>query len=125
MSAAHPSSTGLPPKAAAALAYLAGPLSGALLVLIEGSSRFVRFHAWQALVGLGALGGAALGFLLLAFVMLLFSPLAFRGMLWLSSATAAAWIALWAICLVQVWRGRLWKLPFAGDFAARRAGLAR
>ena len=85
----------------------------------------MRFHAWQALVGLGALGGAALGFLLLAFVMLLFSPLAFRGMLWLSSATAAAWIALWAICLVQAWRGRLWKLPFAGDFAARRAGLAR
>ena len=46
--------TGLTPHVAASLAYLAGPFSGALLLATETESRFVRFHAWQAVVGLGA-----------------------------------------------------------------------
>lgn len=124
MSPAHPSSTGLSPRAAASLAYVAGPLSGALLVLVETSSRFVRFHAWQALVGFGVLGLAALAALLLAFLGLLLSPIVFRGLLWLSAGLAIAWVALWAFCLLQAWRGRVWKLPLAGAYAERRAGLA-
>ena len=52
------SSTGLTPQIAAALAYLAGPLSGALLLATETHQPFVRFHAWQALLGLGVLGVA-------------------------------------------------------------------
>ena len=120
-----PSSTGLTPPVAATLAYLAGPFSGALLVGVERSSRFVKFHAWQALVGLGVLGMAAALFLLLAFVMLLMSPAAFWTMLWLAAITAAVWVVAWVICLVQAYRGRLWKLPLAGHYAERRAGLAR
>ena len=50
-----PSSTGLTPQVAGALAYLAGPFLGALLLATEDSSRFVKFHAWQAIIGLGAL----------------------------------------------------------------------
>ena len=45
--------TGLTPRVAASLAYLAGPLSGALLLATEPASRFVRFHAWQAVLALG------------------------------------------------------------------------
>jgi uncharacterized membrane protein len=120
-----PSSTGLSPPVAGALAYLAGPLSGALLLRVERTSRFVKFHAWQALVGFGALGGLALLLLLLAFVLLVLSPTAFWTTLWLAAVTAAAWVVLWAICLVQAYRGRLWKLPIAGPYAERRAGLTR
>ena len=54
--AAAPSSTGLEPNFAAALAYLAGPFSGILILLVERSNDFVRFHAWQAILGLGGLG---------------------------------------------------------------------
>ena len=122
---AAPSSTGLTPPAAGALAYLAGPFSGALLLATETSSRYVRFHAWQALVGLGLLGLSAVTLLGLAFLMLLFSPTLFWLMLWLSAMTAGVWMILWGVCLVQAWRGRLWKLPLAGRFAERRAGLAR
>ncbi len=120
-----PSSTGLTPPVAGALAYLAGPFSGALLVGVERSSRFVKFHAWQALVGLGLLGVAAALLLLLAFLMLLVSPAAFWTMLWLAAITAAVWVVVWAICLVQAYRGRLWKLPLVGPYAERRSGLAR
>ena len=118
-----PSSTGLSPPVAGALAYLAGPLSGGLLLGLEHTSRFVKFHAWQALVGLGLLGCLALLLLVVAFLMLVMSPTAFWTMLWLSAMTAAAWVIVWAMCLVQAYRGRLWKLPFAGDYAERRAGL--
>ena len=118
-----PSSTGLQPTVAGALAYLAGPLSGALLIGVERTSRFVKFHAWQALVALGGLGVIAAILLLLGFMMLLFSPTAFWAMLWLAAIAGAAWVVLWAICLVQAYRGRVWKLPIAGPYAERRAGL--
>ena len=121
----HPSSTGLRPPVAAALAYLAGPLSAILLLLAETSSRFVKFHAWQSLIGLGVLAIAALTFLGLAFVMLVFSSTAFWVMLWLAAIAGASWLVLWAVCLVQAWRGRLWHLPLAGRYAERRAGITR
>ena len=120
-----PSSTGLTPPAAAALSYLAGPFSGALLLAVEKTSRFVKFHAWQSLIGLGLLGVASTLLLLLAFAMLIVSPTAFWVMLWLAAITAAGWVVVWAACVVQAYRGRLWKLPLAGGYAERRAGLLR
>jgi uncharacterized membrane protein len=114
-----PSSTGLEPQMAGALAYLAGPLSGALLLIVERTSRFVRFHAWQALLGLGVLGAAAIGFLGLAFLMLIVSPKVFWALLWLAAILAAAWVVLWAVCLIQAYNGRRWKMPLAGAYAER------
>jgi uncharacterized membrane protein len=115
------SSTGLEPQMAGALAYLAGPLSGALLLSIERTSQFVRFHAWQALLALGAVGGLAIGCLGLAFVLLVFSPTLFRALLWTSAAVAVLWLALWGVCLFQALRGEQWKLPIAGAYAERFA----
>jgi uncharacterized membrane protein len=115
------SSTGLAPETAGALAYLAGPLSGALLLVVEGTDRYVRFHAWQALIGLGTLGLTAFFCLGLAFLMLMVSPRIFSAMLWMAAIAAAAWVALWAICLVQAYKGRRWKMPFAGAQAERLA----
>ena len=120
-----PSSTGLTPPAAAALSYLAGPFSGALLLAVEKTSRFVRFHAWQSLVGLGVLGVVSAMLLLLAFMMLVVSPTAFWTILWLAALAGIAWVGVWAACLVQAYRGRLWKLPLAGTYAERRAGLLK
>jgi uncharacterized membrane protein len=120
-----PSSTGLTPPAAAALSYLAGPFSGALLLAVEKTSRFVRFHAWQSLVGLGGLGVASAMLLFLAFMMLIVSPTAFWTILWLAALAGVAWVGVWAACLVQAYRGRVWKLPLAGHYAERRAGLLK
>ena len=122
---AAPSSTGLTPPVAGSLAYLAGPFSGALLLATERTSRFVKFHAWQALLGLGLLGTAAVMCLGLAFLMLVISPTMFWTMLWLSAIAGAVWVILWAVCVVQAYRGRIWKMPLAGNYAERRAGLTR
>ena len=116
------SSTGLAPETAGALAYLAGPLSGALLLILERTSRSVRFHAWQALLGLGALGLGAFLCLGLAFAMLIVSPRGFSVLRWMAGVAAVAWVGFWAIGLVQAFKGRRWKMPIAGDYADRWAG---
>ena len=115
------SSTGLEPQLAGALAYLAGPFSGVIILLAERSNRFVRFHAWQAIIGLGGLGFIAVALLLSAFLGLFFSPTAFRTLYVMAGIAAVAWLAAWAMCLVKAFGGSAWKLPFAGSLAARRA----
>jgi uncharacterized membrane protein len=117
------SSTGLTPEVAAATAYLAGPFSGALILATERTSEFVRFHAWQAVLALGVLGTTAVFSLVLAFALLIVSPTAFWVMLWLAAATGVVWIVLWAMCLVHAYRGRWWKIPFAGNYAERHASV--
>ena len=44
-----PTSTGLAPNLAAALAYAFGPISGVLFYVLEKDNRFVRFHAAQSI----------------------------------------------------------------------------
>jgi uncharacterized membrane protein len=115
------SSTGLHPNTAAALAYLAGPFSAALLLLAEQANRRVRFHAWQSLIALGGLGLLALGFLAGAFLGLLFSPALFTALYWLSFLAAIAWLLLWAVSIGMVYSGRHWRLPLIAPLAARRS----
>jgi uncharacterized membrane protein len=115
------SSTGLEPQFAAALAYLAGPFSGVIILLAERSNRYVRFHAWQAVIGLGGLGFIAVALLLSAFLGLFFSNTMFRTFYVMAGVAAVAWLVAWALCLFKAFAGSAWKLPLAGRFAARRA----
>lgn len=113
------SSTGLEPHVASALAYLAGPFSGVLILLSESTNQTVRFHAWQSIVGLGGLGLAILGSYLLAGLALFVSATAVSLMV---GVAAVIWIVLalvWVICLVKAWSGERWKLPLVGDYAER------
>lgn len=115
------SATGMEPQFAAALAYLAGPFSGMIILMAERSNRYVRFHAWQAIVGLGLLGLAAVSFLFLAYAGLFVSPTAFPVFLWLAAGTTLVWLVVWVLCLWKAFGGVAWKLPLAGNYAQRRA----
>jgi uncharacterized membrane protein len=116
------SSTGLEPQFAGALAYLAGPFSGLIILLAERTNRFVRFHAWQAIIGLGGLGLIAVALLLGAFLGLFLSPTVFRTLYVMAGIAAALWLVAWALCLVKAFGGVAWKLPLAGRLAERRVG---
>ncbi|MCA1562593.1 MAG: hypothetical protein LC804_20790 [Acidobacteria bacterium] len=120
---ASASSTGLEPTIAAALAYLVGPLSGFLVLLAERSNRFVRFHAWQAILGLGGLWMIAAALYLLAFVTLFVSATGFRVMLWLSTIAWVCWVVVWIVCLVKAFTGQMWRMPLVGPYAERRSSL--
>lgn len=114
------STTGLDPNVASALAYLAGPFSGALVLLAERSNDDVRFHAWQSIIGLGALWAIGLALYVLAFAALFVSASGFRVLLWMAALVWAGWVVVWVICLLKAYTGQRWKLPLAGDYAERR-----
>ena len=117
------SSTGLSPNMAAALAYLAGPFSGVLVLIAERTSVAVRVHAWQAILGLGGLGVLAVLLLLGAFAALLVSPFAFTLMYWLAFACGLLWLAIWAAAVYFAATGRGWRMPLVGVVAERRGQL--
>ena len=113
------SSTGLDPHVAAALAYLAGPFSGVLILLAERTNSYVRFHAWQSVIGLGGLGLIVALLLGLAFASVIVSATAFRALLVTSWVVWVVWILVWAMCVVMAFTRRRWKLPIAGAYAER------
>ena len=113
------SSTGLEPRTASAMAYLAGPFSGALVLAAESTNQDVRFHAWQSIVGLGGLGLAVITSYILGFLAVFVSATVVSVMV---AVATVIWIVLalvWVICLWKAWSGERWKLPLAGDYAER------
>jgi uncharacterized membrane protein len=119
MSPREPSTTGLDPHVAAALAYLAGPLSGVVVLMAERTNSYVRFHAWQAVVGLGGLGLLVGLMMIVAFGSVIVSATAFRVLLIVAWTGWALWIVCWAVCIVKAFTRRRWKLPIAGTYAER------
>lgn len=118
-SGSEESSTGLDPHVAATLAYLAGPLSGVLILLAERTNSYVRFHAWQSVLGLGGLGLIVALLLGLAFASVIVSATAFRTLLITSWIVWVFWILVWAVCVARAFTRRRWKLPIAGTYAER------
>ena len=116
------SSTGLDAHVAATLAYLAGPFSGVLILLAERTSSYVRFHAWQSVLGLGGLGLIVALLLGLAFASVIVSATAFRTLLITSWIVWVFWILVWAVCVVRAFTRRRWKLPIGGTYAERLSG---
>ena len=121
----EPSSTGLSAHVAAALAYLAGPFSGVLVLLAERTNSYVRCHAWQSVIGLGGLGALVALLLGLAFGAVIVSATAFRVLLMISWVAWALWIVCWALCLIKAFTRRRWKMPIAGGYAERLAARTR
>jgi uncharacterized membrane protein len=115
------SSTGLDPKIAATLAYLVGWLTGLLFFLLERDSRYVRFHALQSLLGLGAIWALGVTFFALGFVTVFFSSATFRVMMWFAEVVWIAGVVVWLVCLYKAYNGERWKLPVVGAVAERLA----
>jgi uncharacterized membrane protein len=115
------SSTGLDPRTASALAYLAGPFSGGLILFAESTNQDVRFHAWQSIVSLGGLGLAVMASYVLAFIALFVSATAVSLMVGVATVIWVVLVIVWALCLWKALSGERWKLPLAGDYAERLA----
>jgi uncharacterized membrane protein len=122
MSAPQPTpaqGTGLSPNVAGALAYLLGPITGVIFLVIEKNDRFVRFHAMQstvlgvawfiASIALSVLSGAIpiIGWI---FGLLLSIIMAFGGFI------------LWLLLMYKAYQGQEWELPWVGQFARKQLG---
>lgn len=110
-------STGLAPNVAGALAYLVGPITGIVFLVLEKRNGFVRFHAAQS-IGLFVtffVAGIALslvstilamipivGWIVGILVLLLSLGLSFLGLF------------LWLYLMYKAYSGAEWEFPWVG-----------
>ena len=111
------SSTGLPPRLAAVLAYGGWWVTGLIFWLVERHDRFVRFHAAQSVAAFGLMALIAAGFGLAALVSLSLLPTAFPLFIWAAGLTWLAGMLVWGAALWQAAHGRTWRMPLAGQLA--------
>ena len=118
--------SGLQANVAAALAYLAGIITGILFLVIDPykSDRFVRFHAfqsiffnvaWIALWIAWSILGLVLGAVTKGLFFILQVPI--------DLVLMVGGFALWAFLMYSAYQGKTTRLPVVGALAARQAGI--
>lgn len=114
-----PSSTGLAPNVAGALAYVLGPITGIAFIVMEKQSRFVRFHAMQSTLVWIAL--IVVNVVLNVFNAVL-ARIPFIGWLFalgIAMVFGLACLALWLALMFQAYQGKEWQLPIVGEHARK------
>jgi len=116
------SSTGLSANVAGLLCYVAGWITGIVFIVLEKKSVFVRFHAWQSIMTFGILTAAHLILytILRAIAFATFLPglAIFAGVL--GTIIWILMVILWIILVIQAGTGKMWKVPWAGDWAEKQ-----
>lgn len=112
------SSTGLDANVAALLCYVLTWITGLIFYLIEKDSRYVRFHAMQAILLGVAFFVIGIVFSVIQGVLAAVSGVlaAMFGLLWL--VVVVGMVILWVLCLIKAYQGQTYKLPVIGDMAA-------
>ena len=113
------SSTGLPSRTAAALAYSGWWVTGAIFWFLERRDDEVRFHSAQAIVAFGAIAVLIVLFSGLAAASLSFLPSAFTLFMAAAVATWLGGLVLWGVTMWKAVSGDEWRIPVAADVADR------
>ena len=103
--------TGLKKETAGALAYVLGPITGVIFLVLE-KDPFVRFHAMQSIV-------VFVGLFVLQWVLgltLILLPLV--------PLIGIISFILWLILIYKAWQGQEYEVPFFGKFARNLANKA-
>ena len=93
-----------------AIAYLLGPITGILLILIEKNSKSVRFHAWQSTILFVAIWILNLVLGLIIFIGWALVPV-----------VSLLTFLLWLFLMYKAYKGEKFKLPVVGDLAEQQA----
>jgi len=104
------SSTGMSANVAGLLCYVLGWITGIVFVVLEKKSTFVKFHAWQSIMTFGVL----------FVVSLILSWIPPIGWIFGTIIGVLSFI-LWIILIIQAGSGKMWKVPWAGDWAEKQA----
>ena len=115
--------TGLAPNIASLLCYICMPITSIIFLVIEKDNMDVKFHAWQ-----GTVFGVAYLIVLIALQILAAILGVIIGVLGaivgiLIPIVAIGAFILWIICMIKAYQGERWRIPYLGDFAAKKAGL--
>lgn len=116
--------TGLAPNIASLLSYICLPVTSIIFLIIEKENADVRFHAWQGTVfGIGYFVLLIVLEILAAILGAIASILGIILGFFVPIIGLAAFV-IWIVCLIKAYQGERWKIPFIGDFAAKKAGIA-
>jgi uncharacterized membrane protein len=115
------SSTGLSANLAGLLCYVLGWVTGIIFVVLEKKSTFVRFHAWQSIMTFGVLTAVQIVLSIIgAIAAVTFAP--GLGLLTsiLTVIVGVIMFILWIILIIEAGTGKMWKVPWAGDWAEKQ-----
>ena len=115
-------SVGLQPNIAGLLCYVAGWITGIVFLVIEKKSQFVRFHAWQSIMTFGILTVVQIIISILGAIALT----TFSFGLWQFAHVIGilVWlltVGLWIALMLLAYSGKMWKLPWIGNWAEKQA----
>ena len=103
------SSTGMSANVAGLLCYVLVWVTGIIFIVWERKSTFVKFHAWQSIMTFGVL----------TVVSLILSWIPIIGWI-LGTLIGILSFILWLILMIQAGTGKMWKVPWAGDWAEKQ-----
>ncbi len=112
------SSTGLAENVAGALAYLMGPVTGIIFLVLEKNSSFVKFHAAQSI---GIFVIVFVAFIVLSIVSTTLSLIPIVGwivglvLLFVSIIAGFGGLFLWLFLMYKAYSGEEWEFPWVGE----------
>jgi uncharacterized membrane protein len=113
------STTGLPPRLAACLAYSAWWVTGLVFWWLEQRDGYVRFHAAQCVAAFGTIAVVIAAFAGLAVLSLAILPPGFTPFMWAAGLSWAGGAVLWLVALWNAAAGRAGRLPVFAPLADR------
>jgi uncharacterized membrane protein len=113
--------TGLEPNVAGLLCYVAGWVSGIVFLVLEKKDKFVRFHAIQSIIVFGAFSVVwiVLGIVNASIYFSVHGLWIFFYIIMILLGVFA--FILWIILMLKAYKGEKFKLPIAGDIAAKNS----
>ena len=105
---------GLNENIAAALAYLFGPFSGIIVLVLERENKFVRFHALQSTLWF-------LFLMITSWVLGVFTSIPIIGLILGLVINPVLWLGgiltfvSWAFLMFKAYSGATFKIPVIGD----------
>ncbi len=111
--------TGLSPNVAGALAYLLGPITGILFLVLEKEDRFVRFHAAQSIVVGVAMVLVYIVLTVLNSILAVIPILGWIVGILLTLVVGLASFVLWLLLMYKAFQGQEWQVPGLAPYARR------
>jgi uncharacterized membrane protein len=115
-------SMGMEANVAGLLSYVLGWVTGLIFFLLEKDNKFVRFHALQSMIVFGAFSAA--GIILSIFFQFFIRVRLYFIFQFLALLSTLLWLGaliLWIILMIKAYQGESFKLPIAGDIAAKNS----
>lgn len=116
-----PTQTGLAANVAGALAYVLGPITGVLFLVLEPANKFVRFHAMQSIVVSVALIALSIALGILTSVLAFVPIVGWLLALLMSVGLGLGSLVLWVLLIVKALQGQEWEVPMVGRYARQYA----